>query len=90
MRRAADLGGAAGVDRAALVARAAAAWLTSVAVLAGCTDATDDALGGFGLPVVDPDDVPGEREQLTGVMHVEQDGCFTLDRRRRRRRRRRR
>ncbi|RPF26904.1 hypothetical protein [Georgenia muralis] len=74
MRRAA--GGGGGVDRA-VVARAAAAGLTAAAVLAGCTDATDDALGGFGLPVVDPDDVPGEREQLTGVVHVERDGCFT-------------
>ena len=77
MRRAAVRGGRAGVERAAYVARVAAAGLTAMAVLAACTDATDDAQGGFGLPVVDPDDVPGEREQLTGVMHVEVDGCFT-------------
>ncbi|WP_447924456.1 hypothetical protein [Georgenia muralis] len=70
-------GEGAGVDRAPLVARAAAVGLTAMAVLAGCTDATDDALGGFGLPVLDPDDVPGEREQLSGVMHVESNGCFT-------------
>lgn len=70
-------GGGAGVGRTATLARAAAAGLTVMAVLAGCTDATDDSLGGFGLPVVDPEDVPGERERLTGVMHVERDGCFT-------------
>ncbi|GGC09267.1 hypothetical protein [Cellulomonas carbonis] len=46
------------------------------AVSCATGDASTEA--GFGLPTQPPDDpVAGEREELRGTLHVEDDGCFT-------------
>ena len=59
----------------------AASGVLALPALAGCGLGTgdDETLGGFGLPVVPEEGVPGARGEVTGVLRVERNGCFTLE-----------
>lgn len=60
-----------------MIRRGAGGAIGVVLLLAACAPVGDDSQAGFGLPSVD--DVPGPHEGVQGTLHVEQNGCFTLE-----------